>query len=82
MTKWITVPSTSRNYPWTTHYIFSPNREETDDFYYAHLSSLVGEHHVKNATEVAKKRFIVKDNNKPNMLLKNNFNKMEQNNVI
>jgi len=80
MTKWITAPKKSRNYPWTTHYIFSPNREDSDDFYYAHLSSLVGEHHVKNATEVARKRFIVKDDNKVNILLKNNFNKMEKKN--
>ena len=83
MTKWITVPSRSRNYPWTTHYIFSPNREETDDFYYAHLSSLVGEHHVKNATEVARKRFVVKEEgNKENTLLKNNFIKMNSKQII
>lgn len=78
MTKWLTIPTKSREFPWTTHYIFSPDREETDDAYYAHLSSLVGEHHIKNATEVAEKRFIVLDNNKENTLLKNNFQKMEQ----
>ena len=78
MTKWITLPTKSRDYCWTTHFVFSPNREDTDDAYYAHLSCLVGEHHVKNATEVARKRFIVLDNNKENTLLKNNFQKMEQ----
>jgi len=83
MTKWITLPERSRDYHWTTHYIFSPNREETEDFYYANLSSLVGDHHINNSTEVARKRFIVKEEgNKENTLLKNNFIKMNSKPVI
>lgn len=78
MTKWITNPKKSRDYHWTTHYVFSPNREETEDFYYAHLSCLVGEHHINNATEVARKRFIIKETgNKKNILLKKNYEIMK-----
>jgi hypothetical protein len=78
MIKWITLPKYSRQYPWTTHYIFSPNRDETEDFYYAHLAILTGEHHIKNSTEVAKQRFIIRDTgNKQDFVLKENFKKMK-----
>jgi hypothetical protein len=78
MIKWITLPKYSRKYPWTTHYIFSPNRDETEDFYYAHLAILTGEHHIKNSTEVARQRFIVRESgNKEDSVLKENFKKMK-----
>ena len=78
MIKWVTLPKYSRQYPWTTHYIFSPNRDDTDDFYYAHLAILTGEHHIKNSTEVAKQRFIIRESgNEEDIVLKRNFKKMK-----
>lgn len=78
MVKWITLPEFSRNYPWTTHYVFSPNFQETDEFYYAHLSALTGDHHIKNSTIVSEQRMIIrKEGYKKDEILKRNFESLE-----
>lgn len=80
MVKWITLPKYSRNYPWTTHYVFSPNRDDTDDFYYAHMSILTGEHHLKknSGTNVANQRFLIRDDGyQVDVALKTNLQKMK-----
>ena len=71
MIKWITLPKYSGSYPWSTHFVFSPNSDKTEEFYYAHMSILTGEHHIKNATSVYEQRFIIReDGNKVDKLLK------------
>jgi len=85
MVKWITLPKYSRNYPWSTHYIFSPNRDDTDDFYYAHMSILTGEHHLKknSGTNVIEQRFLIRDTEyHEDKILKSNFEKMKNSILI
>lgn len=81
MVKWITLPKYSRSYPWTTHYVFSPNRDDTDDFYYAHMSILTGQHHLKenSGTNIANRRFLIRENGyKEDLFLKSGFEKMKK----
>ena len=85
MVKWITLPKYSRNYPWSTHYIFSPNRDDTDDFYYAHMAILTGKHHIEknSGTNIAEQRFLIRDDGyEENQILKNNFEKMKNSLLI
>lgn len=85
MIKWVTLPKYSRNYPWSIHYIFSPNRDDTDDFYYAHMAILTGKHHIEknSGTNIAKQRFLIRDNGyEEDQILKNNFEKMKNSILI
>lgn len=85
MVKWVTLPKYSRTYPWTTHYIFSPNRDDTDDFYYAHMAILSGEHHLKenSGTNVTNQRFLIReDGYEEDVLLKTNLKNMKNSILI
>lgn len=83
MYKWITIPKLTQKNQWSTHNILDTQRYRDKNIDYAHISSLVGEHHIINNTKTYNERCIIKlDNNKINNILKSNFEKINSNIVI
>jgi hypothetical protein len=63
MVKWITLPKYSRQYCWTTHFVYSPSSVQADEIYYAHMWILCSPNHMddNSGTTVKDQRFIIHD---------------------
>lgn len=61
MVKWITIPSKSNQYCWTTHHVLSPSSTLAEEIYYAHMWIFCSPNHLmKNSgTNVKDARFII-----------------------